>query len=186
MSAAVPRPIVKKARSRDAGVVMNTSLPLRLSPVDKLDLLRYLDEFRFWHSLDDQRRCARCHQTITGRQVLVYECVGTRGKMRLQCPTAGCMGAASEWVYANPVLAASFKSPTSARKFEALSGNGRMTREPRRRANRPGKLRVAAGAVSNDGRHTAKRKSPGSLRTFLARLPILRPVAMGLHTIHPV
>lgn len=78
--------------------------PLDLSPEDQLDALQFLDEFRFWQSLDDERRCTRCRETITGRQILVIERHGTRGEMRLQCPTPGCPSTPSQWVYANPVL----------------------------------------------------------------------------------
>jgi len=89
------------------------SPPLTLSPEDKLDIIRYLDEFRFWRSLDDERRCTRCHEKITGRQVLVLDRPGTRGRMRLQCPTPGCASVPSEWVYANPVLFAAFKNSSA-------------------------------------------------------------------------
>jgi len=34
---------------------VSASTPLHLAPEDKLDVLRYLDEFHYWHSLDDQR-----------------------------------------------------------------------------------------------------------------------------------
>lgn len=165
---------------------MHTSPPLRLLAEDKLDLLRYLDEFRFWHSLDDQRRCARCHHTITGRQVLVFERKGTRGGMRLQCPTVGCVSSASEWVYANPLLAASFKSDPPRRKFDTSSGNAQFIRDARRRAKYPKKLGHSGSTISQQNRPTVVIHSRLSIRAILARLPILRPVATGLHAIHPV
>ena len=165
---------------------MHSSAPLRLLPEDKLDLLRYLDEFRFWHALDDERRCTRCHHTITGRQIIVFERTGTRGGMRLQCPTVGCGSSVSEWVYANPLLAASFKSEPPRPKFEASSGNTRFIREARRRAKDRGKSSSSQRVVSNDGAPGRKRSGSKSIRALLARLPILRPVAMGLHAIHPV
>ena len=165
---------------------MRSSPPLRLLPEDKLDLLRYLDEFRFWHSLDDERRCGRCRRTITGRQILVFERKGPRGEMRLQCPTVGCVSSASEWVYANPLLAASFKSDPPGRKFDTSSGNAQFIRDARRRTKSPKKLGHSGPTVSRQGRHAAMIPSRFSLRAILARMPILRPVATGLHAIHPV
>jgi hypothetical protein len=89
---------------------VSASTPLELAPEDKLDLLRYLDEFHYWHSLDDERRCKRCSRLITGRQILVIECQGTRGKLRLQCPTVACTSTPGDWVYADPVLAAKLRA----------------------------------------------------------------------------
>jgi hypothetical protein len=93
--------------------------PLRLSPEDKLDVLRYLDDVRSWRSVDDERFCTQCHQTITGRKVLVFERQGTRGDMRLQCPTIGCVSTPIEWVYADPDLPSSRhqSQPTSKSDF---------------------------------------------------------------------
>lgn len=101
---------------------MSASTPLQLNSGDKLDLLRYLDEFHYWHSLDDERRCRRCSRLITGRQILVVELQGTRGKLRLQCPTVGCVSTPSEWVYADPILAAKRRSesrPDEPRRTQA-------------------------------------------------------------------
>src|ERR1043165_4415421 len=88
---------------------VSASVPLQLAPEDKLDLLRYLDEFHYWHSLDDERRCKRCSRVITGRRILVIELPGTRGKLRLQCPTVACISTPSDWVYADPILAAKLR-----------------------------------------------------------------------------
>jgi hypothetical protein len=163
---------------------MRSSAPLQLWPEDKLDLLRYLDEFRFWHSLEDERRCTRCKRTITGKQILIFERQGTRGKMRLQCPTIGCVSTPSEWTYANPVLAASFKSEMPRPRFETASDNVGPVRGARRR-NRAAKRTSSAGVIPFKGNQSAAN-SPKSIRALLARLPILRPIAMGLHAIHPV
>ena len=164
---------------------ISASVPLRLPPEDKLDLLRYLDEFRFWHSLDDERRCTRCQRTITGKQLLVFERQGTRGKMRLQCPTIGCVSTPSEWTYANPMLAASFKSEMPRARFETVPDNARHRREARTRERRLPKGASSAGVISSKSRSAASA-SPKSIRALLMRLPILRPIAMGLHAIHPV
>jgi hypothetical protein len=146
--------------------------PLTLSPEDKLDVLRHLDEFRFWHSLDDERRCPRCHETITGRQILVLERPGTRGRMRLQCPTPGCASASSEWVYLNPVLFATSQS-SSASPQPSPHDNIRIANAKYRRSEK-------AEGISAHARRSA------SFRAALARLPVLRSIATSLHAIHPV
>src|SRR3982750_4644139 len=104
-----------------ANVQRMSAVPLQLPPEDKLDVLRYLDEFHYWHSLDDPRICKRCNRTITGRQIMVIELQGTRGKLRLQCPSAGCVSTPGDWTYANPVQAAKLRAQSSviAEKREA-------------------------------------------------------------------
>ena len=77
---------------------MKTSAPRQLSSEDKLDALRYLDEFHVWYSLDDKRFCQSCGRRISGRQIVVVELQGTRGKLELQCPSAGCLSTPHDWV----------------------------------------------------------------------------------------
>jgi hypothetical protein len=113
MNAAGGGPIVQ-ARRLCERAAMIASTPLQMPPEDKLDALRYLDEFNYWHSLDDERICKRCGHTITGRQILVIELQGTRGKLRLQCPTAGCVSTPADWTYANPVQTAKFRAKSMA------------------------------------------------------------------------
>ena len=168
---------------------MSASTSLQLSPEDKLDILRYLDEFHFWHSLDDERRCQRCGKSITGRQIMIIELKGTRGKMRLQCPTAGCLSSPSEWVYANPVLAAKLRRDfrPSAQRLSAKSEpaqrpyHGQAFTVPRRKHS------VSKNAAA-DGPFPSARVTapPVSIRAVLARLLLLRPVVSGLHTFHPI
>jgi hypothetical protein len=158
---------------------MSASTPLRLAPADKLDVLRYLDEFHYWHSLDDERICKRCGRTITGCQIVVIEMQGTRGKLRLQCPTAGCVSTPGDWAYANPVEAA------------------------RRRAQPPpsaaaAKTETIAPQRTHHGEQAAKRKltaipkrtsifaSAPSFRAALARLILVRSIATALHAFRPI
>ena len=148
---------------------MSASTPLHLRPEDKLDVLRYLDEFHYWHSLDDERVCKRCGRTITGRQILVIELHGTRGKLRLQCPSAGCISTPGDWTYANPVQAAK-----------------------RRADSRPSSDKEKQKTLVNERTHhgelAAKRQVPArpSFRAALARLILLRPIATALHAFRPV
>ena len=146
-----------------------------LTPEDKLDLLRYLDEFHYWHSLDDERRCKRCGRSITGRQILVIERQGTRGKLRLQCPTVGCVSTPSDWVYTDPVLAAKLRSDFRPAASEA--GSKALATE---RAY-DGKVRSTAVTPARSHEHQAL-----SFRVVAARSKLLRSIVTGFHAIRPV
>jgi hypothetical protein len=169
-------------RNRNAFVSvapMSASTPLQLPPEDKLDLLRYLDEFHYWHSLDDQRICKRCGRTITGRQILMTGLQGRRGKLRLRCPSAGCVSTPGDWTYANPVQAA---------KLIAFSGP----------ATDESAMRIIASTLTHHGKQAAKTKMSSApsrhsivapahpVRAVLARLVLLRPIATGLHAFRPI
>jgi hypothetical protein len=71
---------------------------IELSSQDKLEVLRRLDRFRRWQSLDDKRYCLCCQQLIIGRQIEVTG--GTRGSgpLRLNCPSEGCRSIPMDWV----------------------------------------------------------------------------------------
>jgi len=161
-------------------------IPLQLAPEDKLDLLRYLDEFHYWHSLDDERRCKRCSRVITGRRILVIELHGTRGKLRLQCPTVACTSTPSDWVYADPILAAKLRSDfrpaasqagsnarAAERAYDDDADNERRVKQPRNKA------KSAAGVLKSKTNFV-------SFRAVAARSKLLRPIASGLHAIRPV
>jgi hypothetical protein len=160
---------------------MDASTPLQLSREDKLDVLRQVDEFRFWHSLDDQRRCTRCDRLITGNQILAFELKGTRGRLRLQCPTAGCVSTPGDWNYADPMLAAK-------RKNGADAGREKLTN---READARFSYRPAKAGRSETVRSRAEPQQPElrravSFREVAARLPILRSIATRFHAFHPV
>ncbi len=71
---------------------------LDLSPAKRLKVIREVDFFHPWHSLDEKRYCLRCGHTMTGREIRIYP--GSPGGMRyrLQCPTQGCPSVPIEWV----------------------------------------------------------------------------------------
>jgi hypothetical protein len=77
---------------------MVLSPPVRLPDADKLDVLRRLDQFRQWRSLDEKRFCLVCGNIVTGRQIQVAG--GTRGDglLRLSCPTEHCNSIPMDWV----------------------------------------------------------------------------------------
>lgn len=77
---------------------MALSSPITLSEVDKLDVLRRLDQFRQWRSLDEKRFCLVCGKIITGRQIQVAGGTRGNGPLRLSCPTEGCNSIPMDWV----------------------------------------------------------------------------------------
>jgi hypothetical protein len=161
--------------------------PLILSPQDKLDALRMLDEFHFWHSLDDVRFCTECHRSFTGQVVQVIESRGTRGRLHLQCPTEGCCSVPSQWIYDDPVRAAAGRGDTGSfgsrqwmsHASVAVSHHGHACTI---RLDRIGRHKERAFQFSR----TEKANQRPSIRTVLARLAFLSPIATGLHRFHPV
>src|ERR1041384_4714925 len=150
---------------------MSASTPLQLPPEDKLDVLRYLDEFHYWHSLDDKRRCKRCGRIITGRQMIVIELQGRRGKLHLQCPTVACISTPSDWVYADLVLAAKLRA--ALRPAASRAGSDAVAAEREGHADSVRRIEQART------KYTARERSlePGrpfiSLRAVAARSKLL-------------
>jgi hypothetical protein len=83
-----------------------------LSDADKLDVLRRLDQFREWRSLDDKRFCLVCGKIINGWQIQVAG--GTRGKgpLQLSCPTERCNSIPMDWVLPTDELLALAETAT--------------------------------------------------------------------------
>jgi hypothetical protein len=82
----------------EAYSAMVLSSPVNLSDIAKLEVLRRLDQFRRWRSLDEKRYCLVCGEIITGKQIQVKG--GTRGDgpLRLNCPTVRCHSIPMDWV----------------------------------------------------------------------------------------
>jgi hypothetical protein len=71
---------------------------IKLSDAEKLNVLRRLDQFRQWHSLDEKRYCLVCGEVITGREIQVLENTLKKVPSRLICPTKHCDAVPMEWV----------------------------------------------------------------------------------------
>ena len=71
---------------------------LQLSENDKLEVLRRLDQFRQWHSLDDKRYCLGCGKIINGHDLQVTGGTRGTGPLRVVCPTAQCPAIPIDWV----------------------------------------------------------------------------------------
>jgi hypothetical protein len=156
---------------------MSASPPLQLPPEDKLDVLRYLDEFHYWHSLDDTRICRRCGRIITGRQIVVVQ--ATPAELRLQCPSAGCVSTPGDWPYTNPVQTAKCRV-----EFLAVAEKAKIESAANERtdhAERAAKRKVSTAAT----RRRILAPAP-SFRAAAARLILLRPIATALHAFRPI
>src|SRR5205814_4084466 len=77
---------------------MSFSPQSTLSDVEKLDVLRRLDQFREWHSLDDKRFCLVCGKIIVGSQIEIAGGTRGNGPLRLTCPTERCNSIPMDWV----------------------------------------------------------------------------------------
>ena len=110
-------------------VALTTST--RLSDGEKLEVLRRLDQFRQWRTLDEKRYCLVCGKVISGQQIQIAG--GTRGKgpRQLNCPTEGCNSIPMDWVLpTDEILARVERLAEEERKASALKptavtiGNG--------------------------------------------------------------
>ena len=72
--------------------------PGKQSDQEKLDILQRLDQFRFWHSLDEKRYCLVCGKIITGREIQVIGSTRDNGALRIICPTENCNSIPMDWV----------------------------------------------------------------------------------------
>ncbi len=94
-------PIVLPRSFRESSVVKMAS-PVRWDAADRLILLRRLDRFRKWQSLDDRRFCRCCHKLISGRQIEVID-APAQDQPLVACPTTGCPSNVEDWVYPNEI-----------------------------------------------------------------------------------
>src|SRR5437763_8915336 len=108
----------------DGKVVCQTvtlSEATRLSDGEKLEVLRRLDQFRHWHSLEDKRYCLVCGKLISGRQIQVAGGTRGNGPLRLSCPTERCNSIPMDWVLpTNEILAKVEKLAEEERKASAI------------------------------------------------------------------
>jgi hypothetical protein len=110
-----------------SGVVTLTTLT-KLSDEEKLEVLRRLDQFRQWHSLDDKRYCLVCGILITGGQIQVSGGTRGNGPLRLSCPTERCNSIPMDWVLpTDEILAKVQKMATEERKAAELQAAAAIT-----------------------------------------------------------
>ena len=90
-------PIVRSIDRNVVSQIVTLSI-VRLSDEEKLEVLRRLDQFRQWHSLDEKRYCLVCGELISGRQIQVAGGTRGNGPQRLSCPTERCNSIPMDWV----------------------------------------------------------------------------------------
>src|SRR5215208_3069830 len=92
-----------------------------LADDERLDVLRRLDQFRQWHSLDEKRYCLVCGELISGWQIHVDGGTRGNGPLRLSCPTERCNSIPMDWVLpTNEILAKVEKMAAEERKSAEL------------------------------------------------------------------
>lgn len=101
------------------------SVATRLSDEEKLEVLRRLDQFRQWRSLDEKRYCLVCGNLISGRQIKVAGGTRGNGPLRLSCPTERCNSIPMDWVLpTDEILAKMERLAEEERKASALKPAG--------------------------------------------------------------
>lgn len=71
-------------------------LGMKTKLTDKLSTLQANDDFRDWHTLDDERVCELCCQKFTGHEVVI----SMKGDgAELHCPTPDCQSRVHQWVH---------------------------------------------------------------------------------------
>jgi hypothetical protein len=96
---------------------IRTQDPIKLSAEDKLNVLRQLDRWRSWNSLQDKRFCLVCGHLLSGREIEVIGGTREQGPLRLHCPTANCPSIPMDWVLPSDeqsVTALPARAPASA------------------------------------------------------------------------
>jgi len=100
----------------------------KLPDEDKLEVLRRLDQFRQWHSLEEKRYCLVCGTVLSGRQIQVRGGIRGNGPLRLSCPTEQCNSIPMDWVLpTDEILAKVEKMAAEERKAAELKSVAVMT-----------------------------------------------------------
>jgi len=108
--------------------VVALSAATTLSDEEKLEVLRRLDQFRQWHSLEDKRYCLVCGTLISGQQIAVDGGTRGNGPLRLSCPTEQCNSIPMDWVLpTDEILAKVEKMPAEERKAAELKAAAAIT-----------------------------------------------------------
>ena len=109
------------------------SSSISLPDAEKLNVLRRLDQFRQWHSLDDKRYCLVCGKIITGQQIQMAGGNRGNGALRLNCPSQRCNSIPMDWVLPTDEILARVEM-LAGKEHEAATStptnHGRMPKRP--------------------------------------------------------
>jgi hypothetical protein len=113
-------PIVAAFDGNVISEVVTLLTEIKLSGDEKLEVLRRLDQFRQWHSLEEKRYCLVCGTLISGWQIQVGGGTRGNGPLRLSCPTERCNSIPMDWVLpTDEILARVEKLAEQERKASA-------------------------------------------------------------------
>ena len=119
------RPIVSADDWQLRSGVVALPTATKLADEEKLEVLRRLDQFREWHSLEEKRYCLVCGTVLSGRQIQVGGGTRGNGPLRLSCPTERCNSIPMDWVLpTDEILARVEKLAAEESKAAALEAAG--------------------------------------------------------------
>jgi len=95
--------------------------PVTSCDAEKLDVLRRLDQFRQWRSLDDKRYCLVCGNIINGHQIQVTGGTRGNGPLRLNCATERCNSIPMDWVLPTDEIIAKVEKMVAQEREASLS-----------------------------------------------------------------
>ena len=105
---------------------MGLLVAIKLSDDDKLSVLRRLDRFRKWRSLDEKRYCLACGRLIDGHTVHVVGGTRGTGPLRVICPTHGCHSIPMDWVLPTDEVLARMSASEEERPPERQANSNRL------------------------------------------------------------
>lgn len=132
----------------------------KFSDEQKLEVLRRLDQFRQWRSLDDKRYCLVCGNLISGQQIQVDSGTRGNGPLRLSCPTEKCNSIPMDWVLpTDEILAKAEKLAEEERRASAVKpaavtvrGDGKMQQAEKTHEHFVSRIRRLAFHLKRDAK----------------------------------
>ena len=121
---------------------MTLCVATKLSDEEKLEVLRRLDQFRKWYSLEEKRYCLACGKLISGRHIQVTGGTRGNGPLRLSCPTEKCNSIPMDWVLPTDEILA---------KVQTIAAEERKTAELRAAAVSTATVKTVPKVPTNKG-----------------------------------
>jgi hypothetical protein len=114
-----------------------------------LDVLRRLDQFRQWRSLEEKRYCLVCGKIITGQQIQVTGGTRGNGALRVSCPTERCNSIPMDWVMPTDEILAKVERMAAeeceaAARSASIPTNGASERPDKEHSSMASRLRKFA------------------------------------------
>jgi hypothetical protein len=103
--------------------------PIELQSADKLAVLRRLDRYREWRSLDEKRYCLVCGKVVQGHDIQVIGGTRGTGALRLICVTPGCHSIPMDWVLPTDEVLAKMSMLENQKRFDQPPKSTKIPRE---------------------------------------------------------